>query len=55
MVELIGVATMVALVWLLDWSMAGESDSEHRRLEAAGEGGPVAPSVAGDNRRRHAA
>jgi len=32
MVEIIGVVTVVALVWLLDASMANESDAEQRRL-----------------------
>lgn len=32
MVEIIGIATIVALVWLLDASMANESDAEQRRL-----------------------
>ena len=55
MVEIIGLATMVALIWLLDWSMAGESDAERRRLAASGEGGAMAPSAPGDSRRRQAA
>ena len=32
MVELIGLATLVALVWLLAFSMKTESDAERRRL-----------------------
>jgi len=36
MVELIGVATIVALVWLLDFSMANESEAERRRLGRLG-------------------
>jgi len=32
MVEIIGLGVMSALVWLLAWSMAGESDSEQRRI-----------------------
>lgn len=55
MVEIIGLATMVALIWLLDWSMAGESDSERRRLAASGEGGSLTPSASGESRRRQAA
>lgn len=31
MVEIIGLATMCALVWLLAATLAGESDAEHRR------------------------
>ena len=55
MVEIIGLATMVALIWLLDWSMAGESDAERRRLTASGERGLLAPPASGDSRTRHAA
>lgn len=36
MVGLIGLATMVALVWLLDFSMANESDAERRRIARSG-------------------
>jgi hypothetical protein len=32
MVILIGLVTMSVLVWLLAWSLTGESDSEHRRM-----------------------
>lgn len=32
MVEIIGLGTMIALVWLIAWSMAGESESERRRM-----------------------
>ncbi len=35
MVELIGLGTFVALVWLIAWSMAGESESEKRRLSSS--------------------
>jgi len=35
MVEIIGLVTVGALVWLLAWSMAGESDAEQRRLASA--------------------
>jgi hypothetical protein len=31
MVEMVGLATMCALVWLLAATVAGESDAEHRR------------------------
>jgi hypothetical protein len=55
MIEIIGLATMVALIWLLDWSMAGESDAERRRLHALGQGGSVASPAARDNRGRQAA
>ncbi len=36
MVELIGLVTIGALVWLLAWSMAGESDAERRRTSSGG-------------------
>lgn len=32
MVEVIGLVTIGALVWLLAWSLAGESDAERRRV-----------------------
>jgi hypothetical protein len=32
MVELIGLGTMGMLIWLIAWSMAGESESEKRRI-----------------------
>lgn len=31
MVEIIGLITISSLVWLLTWSMAGESDAERRK------------------------
>ncbi len=31
MVEIIGMATMCALIWVLVATLAGESDAEHRR------------------------
>lgn len=45
MVELIGLVTMAALIWLLDFGMANESDAERRRLSMSGREGvaPVAP------------
>ncbi|TAJ09119.1 MAG: hypothetical protein EPO61_07130 [Nitrospirae bacterium] len=36
MVELIGLVTMSALVWVLHGSMANESDAERRRLTRLG-------------------
>lgn len=33
MVILIGLVTMSALIWLLAWSLTGESEAEHRHLE----------------------
>jgi hypothetical protein len=32
MVEIIGLVTIGGLVWLLAWSLAGESDAERRKL-----------------------
>jgi hypothetical protein len=52
MVEIIGLGTMVALVWLIAWSMAGESESEKRRIISSFSG---SRSVAGEARTRHAA
>lgn len=41
MVILIGLVTISALVWLLAWSLTGESDAEHRhRKELKGSSGP---------------
>lgn len=51
MVEIIGVATIVALCWVLASSLAGESDSEKRRLAS-----PPKPATGGDGARaKHAA
>lgn len=54
MVEIIGLGTMVALVWLLAWSMAGESDSEKRRISKSRESGHFF-EPASSPRSRHAA
>lgn len=54
-VEIIGLGTMVALVWLLAWSMAGESESEKRRNAASPDGARSFDTVAHDRRTRHAA
>lgn len=37
MVEIIGLVTIGTLVWLLAWSMAGESESERRKHAPMGE------------------
>jgi hypothetical protein len=55
MVEIIGLGTMGALVWLIAWSMAGESESEKRRIVASREGGRSAETVARDTWTRQAA
>lgn len=55
MVEIIGIATMVALSWLLASSMANESESEQRRLSRQSDR-PVAGEEPGPGARdRHAA
>lgn len=55
MVEIIGLGTMGALVWLIAWSLAGESESEKRRIAASREGGRFVETVASDTRTRRAA
>jgi hypothetical protein len=55
MVEIIGLVTMGALVWLLAWSMAGESESEKRRASQPGDTGRFAETVTSPTRTRHAA
>lgn len=54
-VEIIGVGTMIALVWLIAWSMAGESESERRRTASSPDGAPSFGTAAGEARVRHAA
>lgn len=45
MVILIGLVTIGALVWLVAWSLAGESDAEHRhRAEIKGPSETKRPS-----------
>ncbi|MCE3223503.1 MAG: hypothetical protein K0S58_1683 [Nitrospira sp.] len=55
MVEMIGFGTMVALVWLLVWSMSGESESEKRRLGSSATGGSNIGTGMQGTRSRHAA
>lgn len=50
MVEIIGLVTMGALVWVLAWSLGGESDAERRRTSMerrahAGEPSPKAVDI----------
>ena len=47
MVILIGLVTISALVWLLAWSLTGESDAEHRHMEElkGGSGPSIAPQA----------
>ena len=54
-VEIIGVGTMIALVWLIAWSMAGESKSERRRITSAHDAGHSFDTASGETRVRHAA
>ncbi len=53
MVEIIGLVTMGALVWVIAWSMGGESESEKRRVSMPRESGR-STEVSG-TRTRHAA
>lgn len=55
MIEIIGLVTMGALVWVLAWSMANESDAERRRLSASAEPGWSAVLVSSSDRMRQAA
>ncbi len=55
MVEIIGLGTIVALVWLIAWSMAGECESEKRRIAGSRESGRSAGAVTSDRQTRHAA
>ncbi len=55
MVEIIGLGTMGALVWLIAWSMGGESESEKRRISMSHESNRSAGAVASDTRTRYAA
>lgn len=55
MVILIGLVTMSMLVWLLAWSLTGESDAEHRHSEELkGGSGPSTAPEAGVPFRRAA-
>ncbi|MCC2642503.1 MAG: hypothetical protein K0S45_2916 [Nitrospira sp.] len=55
MVEIIGLGTMVALVWLLAWSMAGESESEKRRIASSPEDSRSIKAATSETRSRQAA
>jgi hypothetical protein len=55
MVEIIGLGTMVALVWLIAGSMAGESESEKRRVAKARENARFTEPGARDVQTRRAA
>ncbi len=55
MVEVIGLVMMGALVWLLAWSMAGESESEKRRISMSRRNDRFTDTVASQTQTRHAA
>lgn len=55
MVEIIGLVTMSMLVGLIAWSMAGESESEKRRMSRYRESGRSAESAEREIRTRLAA
>jgi hypothetical protein len=55
MVEIIGLGTMGALIWLLAWSMAGESEAEKRRLAGIADSGPSAKTVVSGTPTKQAA
>jgi hypothetical protein len=55
MVEIISLGTMVALVWLIAWSMAGESESEKRRVEMSRETSRSTEPGVRDSQTRRAA
>lgn len=55
MVEIIGFGTMVGLVWLIAWSMAGESASEKRRVISTAANREEIEAFTPGKRGRHAA
>ena len=55
MVEIIGLVMMGALVWLLAWSMAGESESEKRRISMSRQNDRFAERLESQTQIRHAA
>jgi len=55
MVEIIGLGTMGALVWLIAWSMVGESDSEKRRISMSRESRRFTETGVRETRTRYAA
>jgi hypothetical protein len=55
MVEIIGLGTMGALVWLIAWSMVGESEAEKRRISMSRESGRSTEVGASGTRIKHAA
>jgi hypothetical protein len=55
MVEIIGLVTMGALIGLLAWSMAGESECEKRRISGVGTSTPSSKTVVSGTRTKQAA
>jgi hypothetical protein len=55
MVEIIGFGTIVALVWVLAWSMAGESESEKKRNALSRKVDRPAGTMVSESPNRHAA
>ena len=55
MVEIIGLVTMGALIGLLAWSMAGESESERRRVSGVNDSSPSSKTVVNGTRTKQAA
>jgi hypothetical protein len=55
MVEIIGLVVIGALVWLLAWSMAGECESEKRRISMSRQNDRFAETLESQTQIRHAA
>ena len=55
MVEIIGLVTMGALIGLLAWSMAGESESEKKRVSEVGDRSLSSKTVVSETRTKQAA
>jgi hypothetical protein len=55
MVEIIGLVTIGVLIGLLAWSMAGESESEKRRISGVGDRSPSSKAVVSGTRTKQAA
>ncbi|MEO6542671.1 MAG: hypothetical protein ABIP05_01340 [Nitrospiraceae bacterium] len=55
MVEIIGLVTMGALIGLLAWSMAGESESEKRRISRSVNNSSSSKAIVSETRIKQAA
>lgn len=55
MVEIIGLVTMGALVWVLAWSLAGESDAERRKISSVRSSSRSGPVVENEMPEKQAA